>query len=198
MADARPNAIPEPRTSIAGRLDDLALVRERTRGEVALEHVPFLAQVDLRLHPSLVDRAPYPLSTEPNTAWEDGPRAALWLGPDEWLVLGPPASGPEIVAELEDSLAGLHRSVVDVGANRVALELGGDRRFDLLSHVCSLDLDPRSWRAGLCAQTLLGKTQAILHERTETTGMLVRTSFADYLIERLLAAASTWSSGERV
>jgi sarcosine oxidase, subunit gamma len=192
MADARPNVTPERRTPISGRLEDLALVGERTRGEVALEHVPFLAQVDLRLDPSLIDRAPYPLPPETNTAWEDGPRAALWLGPDEWLVLGPPMTGPEIVGELEAALAGVHRSVVDVSANRVALELAGDGRFDLLSHVCSLDLDPRAWRTGTCAQTLLGKTQAILHERTETTGILVRTSFADYLIERLLAAASTW------
>jgi sarcosine oxidase subunit gamma len=191
MADARSNATPEPRTPIAGRLEDLELVAERTNGDVVLTHVPFLAQVDLRLDPSLADRAPFPLPIEPNTAWENGPRAALWLGPDEWLVLGPPMTGPEIVGELEAALAGVHRSVVDVSANRVALELGGSGRFDLLSHVCSLDLDPRSWRAGMCAQTLLGKTPAILHERTESTGILVRTSFADYLIERLLAAAST-------
>ena len=47
-----------------------------------------------------------PLPLEPNTAWEDGPRAALWLGPDEWLVVGPAHTASEIVAELDRSARG--------------------------------------------------------------------------------------------
>ena len=41
----------------------------------------------------------------------------------------------------------------------------------------------------MCAQTLLAKAQVILHERADTTGLLVRTSFADYLVDWLLAAS---------
>jgi sarcosine oxidase gamma subunit len=40
----------------------------------------------------------------------------------------------------------------------------------------------------MCAQTLFAKAQVILHERADTTGVLVRPSFADYLVDRLLAA----------
>jgi sarcosine oxidase subunit gamma len=173
---------------LAARASDLAGVAERTGGRVVLEHVPFLAQVSLRIDPSLADRAPFPLPLTPNTAWEEGPRAVLWLGPDEWLVLGPPHAGARIVAELEASLEGEHRSVVDVSANRVAIELGGPGRFELLASGCSLDLHPRAWRSGMCAQTLFAKAQVILHERAETTGVLVRPSFASYVIDRLLAA----------
>jgi sarcosine oxidase, subunit gamma len=191
MADLRASA----RSPVAGRLGDLALVGERTGGRVGLEHVPFLAQVDLRVAPSLAGRAPYPLPLEPNTVWEDGPRAALWLGPDEWLILGPPFAGPAIVKEVEEALVGEHRSVIDVGANRVALELAGPGRFELLGRVCSIDLHPRSWRAGMCAQTLLGSAQVILHERTDTTGILSRPSFADYVIDRLLASLGSMTSG---
>jgi sarcosine oxidase, subunit gamma len=179
------------RDPLADRVDDLAAFARRSGGRVTLEHVPFLAQVSLRLDPAWVGRAPYPLPLEPNTAWEDGPRAALWLGPDEWLVLGPPHAAPEIVSELESSLEGVHRSVVDVSANRVAIELGGSGRYELLSSGCSLDLHPRAWRTGMCAQTLFAKAQVILHERADTTGMLVRPSFADYLIDRLLTAISS-------
>jgi len=177
------------RDPLAGRLGDLARVAAVTGGEVTVEHVPFLAQVSLRLDAALADRAPFPLPLEPNTAWEDGPRAALWLGPDEWLELGPPHSGAQIAAELDTALADLHRSVVDVSANRVAIELGGPGRFDLLSKGCPIDLHPLVWTAGMCAQTLLAKTQVILHERADTTGLLVRTSFADYLVDWLLAAS---------
>ena len=52
-------------------------------------------------------------------------------------------------------------------ANRVPIELGGARRFELLSKGCSLDLDPRSWGTGRCAQTLLARVPVILHERED-------------------------------
>jgi sarcosine oxidase gamma subunit len=40
----------------------------------------------------------------------------------------------------------------------------------------------------MCAQTLFAKAQVILHERADTTGVLVRPSFAGYVVERLLVA----------
>jgi sarcosine oxidase subunit gamma len=172
-ADAR------ARSPLADRAADLA--------RIGAELVPFLAQVDLRVDPAYAGLAPYPLPIEPNTAFDEGRRAPLWLGPDEWLILGPPGAATEIVAELEAAFAHVDRSVIDVSANRVAIELTGARRFDLLAHVCPLDLDPRVWATGRCAQTLLGRAQVILQERTETTGILVRPSFADYVVDLLLA-----------
>jgi sarcosine oxidase subunit gamma len=179
------------RSPLAARADDLARVAQATGGEVVLEHVPFLAQVDLRLDPLEAARAPCPLPLDPNAAWEDGPRAALWLGPDEWLILGPPGDGAAIVSELRAALAGVHHSAVDVGANRVALEISGPRSKEVLSKGCSLDLDARGgWTPGRCAQTLLARVPVILQERAETTGILVRPSFADYLVDWLIDAAA--------
>ena len=136
------------RDALAAHADDMASMASRTGGRVRLEHEPFLAQVSLRLDPSLAARAPMPLPLEPNTAWDDGARAALWLGPDEWLVLGPARTAGDLVAELEAALDGVHRSIVDVSANRVAIVLGGPDRLELLASGCSLDLHPRSWRDG--------------------------------------------------
>jgi sarcosine oxidase subunit gamma len=172
-ADAR------ARSPLTDRVADLATIG----GEL----VPFLAQVDLRVDPTHAGLAPYALPLQPNTAFDDGRRAALWLGPDEWLILGPPGAAAEIVAELEAAFAGVDRSVVDVSANRVAIELTSPGRFELLAHVCPLDLDPRVWATGRCAQTLLGRAQVILQERTVTTGILVRPSFADYVLDLLVA-----------
>jgi sarcosine oxidase subunit gamma len=137
---------------LAERASDLAGVAERTGGRVVVEHVPFLAQVSLRLDPSLAVRAPYPLPLTPNTAWEEGPRAVLWLGPDEWLVLGPPHAGARIVAELEASLEGEHRSVVDVSANRVAIELGGPGRCEPRPPACSFGPRSRATSSIDCSQ----------------------------------------------
>jgi sarcosine oxidase subunit gamma len=177
------------RSPLAHRLDDLSEIGVRTGGGLIVEHVPFLTQVNVRLGAALVARVPFPLPTTPNTAWDDGSRAALWLGPDEWLVLGPPGAGPEIVAELEAALDGSHRSVLDVSANRAALELSGPRAKEVLSKGCALDLHPRSWRPRMCAQTMLARAQVILRERSDTTGILVRPSFADYLVDWLIDAS---------
>lgn len=177
------------RSPLAHRLDDLTAIGVRTGGGVIVEHVPLLAQVDVRVDAALGGRAPYPLPTTPNTAWEEGPRAVLWLGPDEWLVLGPPGAGANIVGELGAALEGSHRSIVDVSANRVALELSGPRAKEVLSKGCAIDLHPRVWRPGMCAQTMLARTQVILHERSDSTGILVRPSFADYLIDWLFDAS---------
>jgi sarcosine oxidase, subunit gamma len=179
------------RSPLAHRLEELAGIEATTGGNVVVEHVPFLAQVDLRLAPELAARAPYPLPRTPNTVWEDGPRAALWLGPDEWLILGPPGSQGDIVHELEAALDGTHRSVVDVSDNRVALELSGPGVKELLSKGCAIDLDARSWGVGSCAQTLLARAPVVVHERAGTTGILVRPSFAGYLVDWLLDASSS-------
>ena len=99
--------------------------------------------------------------------------------------------GGAIVSELDAALADVHHSAVDVGANRVALEISGPRSKEVLSKGCSLDLEPRGgWSAGRCAQTLLARVPVILQERTETSGILVRPSFAEYLVDWLIDAAA--------
>ncbi len=175
---------------IARRARDLIDLPRATGGGVDCRTIPFFAQVDLRLDPAHAGRSPIPLPLEANTAQEAGPRAALWLGPDKWLVLGPADSAAGIAADLDRALDGLHRSIVDVSANRVVLELSGPERLDLLSTGCPIDLHPRAWGPGRCAQTLFGRAPVILHERSDATAVLVRPSFADYVIDRLLAQVS--------
>ena len=178
------------RSPLAHRLDDLAAVGLRTGGGMIVEHVPFLAQVDVRLDAALVGRAPYPLPTTPNTAWEDGPRAVLWLGPDEWLVLGPPGAASEIVARV-GGRPRRDRTGRSSTCRRTAWRSSSPARARWRSSrkdvrsTCTRDRGG----AGMCAQTMLARAQVILHERSETTGILVRPSFADYLVDWLIDAS---------
>jgi sarcosine oxidase subunit gamma len=103
----------------------------------------------------------------PNTVLGD----ALWLGPDEWLVLG----GRE--SDFADANA-----AVDVSANRVCLELAGSGAAGVLARGCALDLHPSVFPPGRCAQTLVARAQVILWRvDAETFRLLVRPSFADHL-----------------
>jgi sarcosine oxidase subunit gamma len=139
-----------------------------------------LAQVDLRADPSVLPLDP----PQPNTTTTWNGRDVLWLGPDEWLVVGELGTEGSIHRELADVMADHHHSVVDVSANRVVFDLTDG--LDLLSGGCGLDLDPSHWRPGMCAQTLFGQAQVILHQLDErTTRVFVRPSFADYFVDRL-------------
>ncbi len=96
---------------------------------------------------------------------------ALWLGPDEWLVLG----GRE--QDYPDAWA-----AVDVSANRVCFELSGEGAADVLARGCALDLHPSVFPPGRCAQTLLARAQVILYRTSEEMfRVLGRPSFADYV-----------------
>jgi len=173
-----------------------APLAHREAGLTALEavEVPFLAQVDVRCDPASAWRLGFP--TTPNTVAGDERRGVLWLGPDEWLVVGLPGTEALILAEIDAALAGEHRSIVDVSANRAVIDLYGATRLDLLATGCGLDLDPRGgWLPGVCAQTLFAKAQVILQEREDATRVFVRPSFADYLVDRLLVAPAALNEG---
>jgi sarcosine oxidase, subunit gamma len=144
-----------------------------------------LAQIDLRSDPTNVPFEP----PQPNlvTDWNDWD--VLWLGPDEWLVVGEGGSEETIERALADAMTGSHHSLVDVSANRIAFDLTDG--LELLSTGCGLDLDPSRWLPGMCAQTLFGQAQVILHQLEErTTRVFVRPSFAGYFVERVGATVS--------
>jgi sarcosine oxidase, subunit gamma len=179
------------RSPLEARAADLGRVASATAGRVSIVEVPHLAQVSLRLDPTLTGRLAFLLPLEPNTVTGDVARGALWLGPDEWLLVGVPGTKDRIIGEVAAALAGEHHSVVDVSANRAVLELIGPDRHELLASGCSIDLHPRSWGPGRCAQSLFGRAQVLLQEFPQATRLFVRPSFAGYVVDRLLDAART-------
>jgi sarcosine oxidase subunit gamma len=148
-----------------------------------------LTQISVRVDPASPATRRLQLPLEPNTVATGGGRRTLWLGPDEWLVVGEAGTEGTIQRALADALRASHHSIVDVSANRIAFDLTDG--LDLLSTGCGLDLDPTRWFRGMCAQTLFGQAQVILHQLDErTTRVFVRPSFAGYFVDRLGAAVS--------
>jgi sarcosine oxidase, subunit gamma len=116
-------------------------------------------------------------------------RTALWMGPDEWLLIGPPSEKVLIEQQLTTALAGIAHSLVDVSHRDVALELSGDKAAAVLNAGCPLDLHPSVFAVGSCTRTLLAKAQIVLW-RTDLRLFQVQTSrsYADY-VWRLLEQA---------
>ena len=123
------------------------------------------------------------LPIEPNTVAEGGELAALWLGPNEWLVLAPPGQKTAVAGALRGALGELFSSVVDVTGGQTVINLRGPHVRELLAKGCTLDLHPRAFGPGRCAQSLVAKANVTLRQLDDSPSfdLVVRRSFAEYL-----------------
>ncbi len=138
---------------------------------------------------ALADVVGGPLPTQPNTwtALADG--RAVWLGPDEWLLTGdrPAGAWEEALRAVVGPVGG---AAVDVSDQRTGLLLRGTGARELLAAGCALDLRPASFPPGSAAQTLLGQSGVLLTAHDGGFRLTVRTSFAGYVADWLLDAAT--------
>ncbi len=163
-----------------------------------IEEKPFLGYLNLRGRPDHtgflagVLRA---LGVEPptaaNTVVEAGDNRIYWLGPDEWLVVTPAGQQADLKAKLDKALAGVFSSVVDNSSGLTTIFVTGDNAGALLATDCPLDLHPREFKPGQCAQTRLAKAGMIVSPLADGSGLevIIRRSFADYLLRFLRDAA---------
>jgi sarcosine oxidase subunit gamma len=129
------------------------------------------------------------LPTTPMRAHAEGDCAALWLGPDEWLLLMPDAEGSTIGAALAQSLPGQAASLVDVGHRQIGFSVTGPRVAELLNSGCPLDLDVAAFPVGMCTRTILAKVEIILWRTAEDAFHIeIARSLAPYAVELLREA----------
>jgi sarcosine oxidase subunit gamma len=161
-------------------------------GEVALAELCFAEQIGLRVRPPVAAYlAGVPLPLEPNRVASMRTLRTLWLGPDEWLVTSPEGVAPDLMARLTRALAGRHAVVIDLSASRAIIEITGSRARDLLEKGCGLDLHPRAFGPGRCAQTLFAKLPVIIDQLGAAPAyqLFVGRSAARWLADWLIDAA---------
>ena len=130
-----------------------------------------------------------PLPEAACRAGVNGERAALWLGPDEWLLLAP-ADQAGLGTRLGRALEGRAHSLVDVSHRQVGLLVHGPQAALLLSSGCPLDLDASRFPVGMCTRTMLAKAEVVLWRRgSEAFHLEVWRSFAPYVTQYLAEAA---------
>jgi len=169
------------------------------RGNAPLiEEKPFLGYLNLRARDSntgFLAAALKVFGCEPptaaNTVIESGDYRIYWLGPDEWLVVTPAGQQDQVKAELLAALQGVFCAVVDNSSGLTMLHVTGDNAAALLATDCPLDLHPREFKPGQCAQTRLAKAGMTISPLADGTGfeVIIRRSFADYLLLWLQDAA---------
>lgn len=126
------------------------------------------------------------LPDRPKTSSSKGERHALWLGPDEWLVIDEKQS--DLLGAC-DPVSALH-AAVDVSHRNTAILVSGTGAEAVLSAGCPQDLAPAAFPVGACSRTVLGKVEVVLY-RTAVDGFRVEVwrSFSDYAFTLLREAA---------
>jgi len=106
------------------------------------------------------------LPAEPNRT-ADGAVRVIWMGPDEWLIVGDTAPTSAIEEAATDAAAAL---CVSVGDGRCVFEVSGPAAADLIAKGTSLDLHRTLPAADRSAMTLFAQTNAIIDRPPDLDG----------------------------
>ncbi|MFN7103168.1 MAG: sarcosine oxidase subunit gamma [Pseudorhizobium sp.] len=127
------------------------------------------------------------LPVRPKTSASVGGRTALWLGPDEYLVIDEGQGG--LMAAC--AAAGVLHSAVDVSHRNTAILVEGPGASATINAGCPLDLSPKAFPVGACTRTIFGKVEIVLL-RTGVDAFRVEVwrSFSEYAFGLLSEGAT--------
>ncbi|MFC5728133.1 MULTISPECIES: sarcosine oxidase subunit gamma [Nocardioides] len=161
---------------------------------VQLVEQPFVTMVSVRIDPDStgsrgIDEAlGAPLPRRVGETSQAGGHTALWLGPDEWLVVSE-SDAESLVEQLRTAAGDTPAQVVDLSANRTVIELTGPGARGVLEKGCPADLHPRSFPDGTAIMTSLARVPVLLWKvDADHFRVLPRASLAQYVAAWLLDA----------
>jgi sarcosine oxidase subunit gamma len=122
----------------------------------------------------------------PKASATEGHRIAMWLGPDEWLVID--EAGGDLLADCAGVKA--PHAAVGISHRNVAISVTGPAAANTLNAGCPRDLSLAAFPVGACSRTILGKVEIVLL-RTAEDAFRVECwrSFSDYVWTFLTEAA---------
>ena len=137
------------------------------------------------------------LPTEANTSTTGETLTALWLSPDEWmLVSNDTVSEDSNAYDVEDNLINSISkvnlgAVTDVSDQFVMINIKGSKVFDLLSTGSPFNFNEFKNKKGSVVQTILSHIDVIIHlTEINEVNLLVRRSFSEHLYSWLNDSAS--------
>lgn len=126
------------------------------------------------------------MPTAPKTSVTKGTRTALWLGPDEWLILD--EAGKDLLSDCAKAKV-LH-SAVDISQRNTAVMVSGANAEATLSAGCPQNLSDSVFPVGAVSRTLLGKVEVIIYRASrQEFHVECSRSFSDYVFTYLSEAA---------
>jgi sarcosine oxidase subunit gamma len=193
-ADDTPNGTPDAQSPQAFALPEILPSPEGGAAGISIAKVTGRTLINLRCEDEIKAKLETlfgtPLPAEPNKIASIGTRRALWLGPDETLLMIEEEQEAEFMLNLKTLLGDTHYAATPVSDAINIFRLGGTRRLDVLAKGCALDLHPASFRQEDCAQSMLAHAAITLAaDAPDSLLLFCRTSYSDYVTSWLKDAA---------
>ena len=137
------------------------------------------------------------LPTEANTSSSSSKLTAIWLSPDEWMVvtnelIEKNTNSYDLEESLYNSISKTNLgAVIDVTDQFVMLELKGSKIYELFSSGSPYNFNDFRKKKGSTTQTLLNNIDVIIQNRGENlVNLFVRRSFSEHLFSWINDSAS--------
>lgn len=104
------------------------------------------------------------LPQQPKHSATKGTRSALWLGPDEWLVIDTGRKSPFADLQGVDIL----HSATDISHRNTAILVSGEGAEATINAGCPQDLSLAVFPVGAASRTIFGKAEIVLWRLSET------------------------------
>ena len=137
------------------------------------------------------------LPTEANTSSTSDKLTAIWLSPDEWMIVSNELANKDInkydlYEVLFNSISKTNLgAVIDVTDQFVQLELKGENIYEIFSAGSPFNFNEFKEKKGSTTQTVLNHIDVILHHKDENiVNLFVRRSFAEHLYSWIEDSAS--------
>lgn len=139
-------------------------------GPVRLSLLPEAARFSLRITPAHLAAASSviggQLPERIGQRMQAGPRSALCLGPDEWVLHTSNEDASALAVAFAGLGSGTPHSLVDISDRECAIAISGDQAADLLSTSCPRDLSAIPTGSG--ARTVFDTVPVVLLKDSET------------------------------
>jgi sarcosine oxidase subunit gamma len=133
------------------------------------------------------------LPAKPCTFIRSGAVKALWLAPDEWMIVAPRARLLPLLRGLGKALGGIRSQVVDNSGGYTGIVVQGRNAADVISHASVYDIHRLG--EGRVVGTTFGKSAVYMYRERDGVCLLIRRSFADYVWRFLVRAAEPYGFG---
>ena len=137
------------------------------------------------------------LPNEANTSTSSEALTALWLSPDEWMLLSNKTVSEntntyEVEDNLVDNISKVNLgAVTDVSDQFVMINIKGSKVFDLFATGSPFNFNEFKNKKGSVVQTILSHIDVIIHlKEINEVNLLVRRSFSEHLYSWINDSAS--------
>ncbi len=136
----------------------------------------------------------FELPKAPRSSVTFGDIKALWLSPDQWLILCSRDKAPALTTKLQEALNKSHALVVDVSDLRCVIRLEGDGAKDVMMKLGSLDFTADEFKPGYVRRMRFAEIAALFNIVEPTIiDLYVFRSYATYAMDFLQKAARVGS-----